>query len=193
MAPLDSPSDDDLMALGRQAMALPDAPPHWVRRAADIGVPEPELPWQSRVGELAAAANAVAASVARTAVRQIHAALDFDSWASPALATGMRSMPDRTRHLLFSAKGRDIDVRIIPVAERYAMAGQVLGADDFGTVELVHRPVPGSDDGESHVSSLDELGEFRFSGLRQGTVSITLRLGSDEVLLPSIDVGERRV
>ena len=102
-------------------------------------------------------------------------------------------MPDRTRHLLFSAKGRDIDVRIIPVAERYAMAGQVLGSDDFGTVELVHRPLPGSDDGESHVSSLDELGEFRFSGLRQGTVSITLRLGNDEVLLPSIDVGERRV
>lgn len=190
MAPLDSPSDDELMALGRQALSLPDAPAHWVRRAADIGVPEPERPWKSLVGDLAGAVvNAVSAAV----IRQVHAALDFDSWASPASATGMRSMPDRTRHLLFSAKGRDIDVRIIPVAERYAMAGQVLGADDFGTVELVHRPMPGSDDGESHVSSLDELGEFRFTGLRQGTVSITLRLGSDEVLLPSIDVGERRV
>lgn len=178
MEPLPDMSDEALAALSREALALPDAPADWLRRATAIGVPAPARPWKSLAGALA---------------QQVAAAMSFDSWGSPALATGMRSMPDRTRHLLFSAKGHDIDLRIIPVAERFAMAGQVLGPDDSGLVELVHHPMAGAAEHEAQVATLDELGEFRFIGLRQGTVSITLHLGQDEVILPSIEVGERRV
>ncbi|WP_088286224.1 hypothetical protein [Ideonella sp. A 288] len=175
-------SDDDLLVLTQQAMALPDAPSAWIQRAVAVG----QAPAESRV-----------ATTARAVVKHLVAALGFDSWSTPQLALGLRSMPDRTRHLLFSAQGRDIDLRIIPTAEHFAMAGQVLGPDDGGTVELVHRPLPLAGDEhsghEAHIASLDELGEFRFGDLRQGTVSIVFRLGKDEVHLPLIDVGERRV
>lgn len=167
-------SDEALAALGQQALSLPDAPAAWVRRAEAIGVPAPARPWKALA-------------------QQVAAVLSFDSWGAPALATGMRSMPERTRHLLYSAKGHDIDLRIIPVAERFAMAGQVLGPSDAGVVVLVQHPMAGAGELEAQVVTLDELGEFRFVGLGQGTVSMTLRLGTDEVVLPSIQVGERRV
>ncbi|MBL0148880.1 MAG: hypothetical protein IPP87_09255 [Ideonella sp.] len=178
MEHLPAMTDDELASLSRQALALPGAPADWLCRAVAIGAPTPVRPWKDLAGALS---------------QHVAAALSFDSWGAHALASGMRSMPDRTRHLLFSAKGHDIDLRIIPVAERFAMAGQVLGPDDVGMVELVHHPRAGASDHEAHVAALDELGEFRFVGLRQGTVSITLRLGKDEVILPSIEVGEHRV
>lgn len=175
-------SDDDLLVLTQQALALADAPTAWVQRATALG----QVPVAARL-----------ANTAQAAVRHLVAALGFDSWSTPPMALGLRSMPDRTRHLLFSAQGRDIDLRIIPTAEHFAMAGQVLGPDDGGTVELVHRSMVSAGDEhnrhEAHIASLDELGEFRFGDLRQGTVSIVFRLGKDEVHLPLIDVGERRV
>ena len=36
------------------------------------------------------------------------------------------------------------------------------------------------------------LGEFRLEGMRRGTYVLTLRMGDDEIVLPPIEVGERR-
>lgn len=198
MEPNQALTDDELQALARAALALPDAPAQWVRRAEALGAPVADPVWlgKAAVAAMAHPAGQVVGQVARQLGRQaaqaMAAAVSFDSWQRPALACGMRSMPARTRHLLFTAQGRDIDLRIFPLADRYGMAGQVLGPDDAGTVELVHRPKPGLDDRQSHVAALDDLGEFRFAGLSQGTVSITLRLGADEVRLPPIEVGDRQ-
>ena len=101
-------------------------------------------------------------------------------------------MASDTRHLLFSAKGRDIDLRISPAAEAFALSGQILGPDDTGVVELVTQSDGAPDSGAARVAPVDALGEFRLDGVRGGTYRLTLRMGGDEIVLPAIDVGARR-
>lgn len=164
MTPLHDLNDDDLVAAARRAVrALPDAPEAWVQRAIDL------LPVPSLVGTL---------------LRRLQAVLSFDSWAQPAPALGMRSAADDTRHLLFSVEGRDIDLRIVPAGATWALAGQVLGPDEAGTVELA------GGDG-ARRTPLDELGEFRIEGLASGRYTLTLRVAGDEILLPALEVGPR--
>jgi hypothetical protein len=167
-------TDDELLRELHHAIeALPDAPPAMQRAAIDLwaaGAP--------RVG-LVATAGAL--------VQRVLAVLSFDSWAAPTLAHGMRSLRAPTRHLLFNAEGRDIDLRVIPHAQGFSLAGQVLGPDDAGAVELV-----ASEPSEPsvHRCALDSLGAFRLDDLKPGVYSLTLRLGADEIVLPSIDVGQ---
>lgn len=155
--------DDDFERLLRAAVALPDAPPALVHRAVAL----------------------FAAQAAPSLLRRIAAALSFDSWAQPAAALGVRAPRAATRHLLYSAEGRDIDLRVTPVgAQTFALAGQVLGPDEAGAVEL------GALAGQpARHAALDALGEFRFEGLPAGDYRLTLRLGSEEILLPSVPVG----
>ena len=95
-------------------------------------------------------------------------------------------MPADTRHLLFSAMGRDIDLRIAPAEELFALSGQILGPDEAGRVE-----VNAAGSADKRVASIDDLGEFRVDGLPKGTYLLTLRMGSDEIALPPIEVGKR--
>ena len=177
MKPLENLSDEEFASIVQRAIALPDAPPSFLRAAIDQ--------WPAaRPAPLQAAVQAV--------VRRIAAALAFDSWAAAPLALGMRSVPSDTRHLLFSAMGRDIDLRITPAADQFALAGQILGPDDAGVVELVAHSEHGAQTPDVRVATLDGLGEFRLDGVIRGSYLLTLRLGSDEIVLPPIDVGERR-
>ena len=100
----------------------------------------------------------------------------------------MRSAQVATRHLLYSAQGRDIDLRIAPSAEFFSMAGQILGPDEVGMVELSYEH---DESRQAFVTALDSLGEFRIDGIRRGTYVMTLRMGSDEIVLPTVEVGER--
>ena len=113
--------------------------------------------------------------------------LTFDSWAAPALALGMRSLRAPTRHLLFSSLGRDIDLRIAQVAGAFCLTGQILGPDEAGQIELA--PLPDAAPAQ-HVGALDGLGEFRIDGVARGQYRLCLRLGSDLITLPPIDVGD---
>jgi hypothetical protein len=167
----DQLTDADLAALLPRAAAMPDAPPDWLRAAEDL----------SPRGD-------AAGSVARGAKRLLAAALRFDSWAGAPLAFGMRALPSETRHLLFSAMGRDIDLRITPAAPHFALAGQILGPDESGRVELT--PQAGQGEGR-RMAAIDELGEFRLDDVHSGTYRLTLRMGNDEIVLPPIEVGER--
>ena len=171
MKPLDRLDDEELVRAARRAMqALPDAPPAWQKAA--IG--------------LFPAAPSLLASAATTVLRQLQAVLSFDSWAQPALAGGMRSGGSATRHLLYSVDGRDIDLRITAAGEFFGLAGQVLGPDEAGVAELA----PRREGSAAHQAPLDSLGEFRIDGVRRGSYLLTLRLGGDEIVLPSIEVGE---
>jgi hypothetical protein len=171
MKPLDQLNDDELAPLVKRAAALPDAPPEMIQAASDL-FPKPSL-----------------RDVARAATRLLAASLRFDSWAGAPLAFGMRSLPSDTRHLLFSAMGRDIDLRISPAQEHFALAGQILGPDESGRAELIAQ-AGGSD--QKRVAPIDELGEFRLDDIERGTYLLTLRMGSDEIVLPPIEVGARR-
>lgn len=177
MRPLDSYSDDELARLlPRAKAALPDAPPAMVRAVIDL--------WP------AAAKNPLAA-MADAAFKRISAVLSFDSWAAGAVPAGVRSVPSASRHLLFSAMGRDIDLRIAPAADRFSLSGQVLGPDESGKVQLVSQS--GADaESTAQVVALDDLGEFHLDGVAVGTYLLTVRVGSDEIVLPPIEVGEQR-
>ena len=171
MKPIDRLSDAELtQALRRAVRALPDVPASL--EAAAIGL----MP--------AVSMSAVLAAGARAAAAQIRAVLSFDSWAAPAPAQGMRSLRSPTRHLLFNAEGRDIDLRISPQGETFSLAGQVLGPDDAGRVELLAQGA-----GPARSAELDALGEFRVDGLPAGCYVLTLELGADRIELPAFEVG----
>ncbi len=171
MKPVDHLTDDEFSQRVQQAVrALPDPPAALVSAAMALW-PGAQQPW---------------AQALQAAARHMLAVLNFDSWATPGLALGMRSARSPLRHLLFSAQGRDIDLRIAAQAESYSLFGQVLGPDEAGRIELRH-----SAEGPAlHQVELDELGEFRIDDLSAGDYQLSLHLGADHILLPSLQVGE---
>lgn len=129
---------------------------------------------------------------ARTVLGRVVAALSFDSRATAPQASGMRARGSDTRHLLFSAKGRDIDLRIVPSADGFALSGQVLGPGESGSVHLATCLRGAARSQAWQAATLDDLGEFHIDALVAGTYEITLRLGGDEIALPPIDVDDKR-
>jgi hypothetical protein len=185
MKPFETLTDDELHhQLQRAVQALPDAPLHLQRAAIGLWPATP-----------AAAASGVVAR-AQAALAQIAAVLSFDSWAAPAVAVGMRSLRSPTRHLLYSAQGRDIDLRISPspvgsseASNAFVMAGQVLGPDESGSVQLTALQVGAAGAGQTRLTALDEMGEFRIEGLAPGSYALTLQVGDDAIVLPPLRVG----
>lgn len=171
MKPIQDLSDAEFAALARQAAALPDAPAALVQAAIDLWVPpRPSL-----------------GDVARSLGRLIQGVLSFDSWAAaPAgAALAVRSAETDTRHLLYSAQGRDIDLRVAPSARQFVLAGQILGPDETGHVELNLADQTGA----TVQTALNGLGEFRIEGLSGGRYVLTLHVGQDTIVLPPLDVG----
>ena len=172
--PLRRLSDEELLARLPKAAALPDAPAAWVQRAVAA--------WQAPMGERVAGA-------AEALRRRVLAWLSFDSWAQPPLAMGLRSTGSATRQLVFSAEGRDVDLRIAPAGAAFALNGQVLGPDESGTVLLT--PEASADDpATTRHGALDALGEFRFAEVPAGRYQLTLQLAEQDLVLPAFDVGE---
>jgi hypothetical protein len=166
MKPLEQLNDDELAAAGRRAgRQLPDAPAVWIARAEAL-MPGPVAGAVARAGE---------------ALRRLAATLTFDSRARPAL--GMRGDTGTGRQLLFSAEGRDIDLRIVGGHGVFTLAGQVLGPDEAGTARL------DAGDGAGRTATLDAFGEFRFDNVAAGRAVLTLHLGDDEIALPPIELG----
>lgn len=171
---LDGLSDDALGSVIKRSLSLRDPPAQAVQAAVDL------WPQRPTMGDRA-----------RAALSRVTALLAFDSWAAAPLAFGMRAVPSDTRHLLFTADGRDIDLRIVPAAERFSLSGQILGPDDTGAAELrVH--TGGEERGEPRIAPLDSLGEFHFDSVDAGTYVLTFRLSGGEITLTPIDVGDRR-
>jgi hypothetical protein len=171
-------TDEEFAELVRTAAALPDAPPALVRSAINLFRDAQPSP-------LMAAADGL--------LQRIRAVLTFDSWATGPAALGLRSMPaqSESRHMLFSAQGRDIDLRIVSAADSYVLAGQILGPDDTGMFELAvdtHSDAPAR---SARTVAIDDLGGFQMKDVRAGRYWMTLRLGNDAVELPAIEVGGR--
>lgn len=183
MKPLPSLTDDELAALARRAAALPDAPATLVQRAIAA--------WNSAPSVSKAAAAALQAG-ARAVLQQLAAVLTFDSWAASPLATGLRGARQPTRQLLFSADGRDVDLRISPAEEdnRFVLTGQVFGPDDTGIARLqAQSGDPTASAAPEQIGPLDEMGEFRLPGVAAGRYVLSLQLGDAEIVLPPIDLG----
>lgn len=127
----------------------------------------------------------------RQVLQRVAAALHFDSRSTTAPAVGLRGSLAETRHLLFSAKGRDIDLRVVPSGSGFELSGQVLGPDEGGRVALAAHLRAGSPPPPpTRHASIDPLGEFHLDAIDEGTYVLTLQLGGDEIVLPPIDMGE---
>ncbi len=178
MKPIATLTDEEFAELLHSAVALPDAPPALVRSAIAMFR-------EAQPSPLKLAADSV--------LQRIRAVLTFDSWATGPAALGLRSMPAQgeSRHMLFTAAGRDIDLRIISSANSYVLAGQILGPDESGSIELsvnTHQPQAAP---ILRTTTLDDLGAFHLNNVNAGTYWMTLKLGNDAVELPPIQVGGR--
>lgn len=176
MEPAKDLTDVEFAGLVQRAAALPDAPPLLVKAA---------------IGMWPASRPARTQSPVQAAFNRVAALLSFDSWASAPLALGVRAAPSETRHLLFAARGCDIDLRITPTADRFALAGQVLRPGASGMVELVTQADDDVDARNARVVTLDALGEFRLDDVSRGTYRLILRMSGDEIVLPPIEVRRR--
>lgn len=170
MSPTPDTPEDDWLDLVRQALAVRDSPPQTLQHALDLWRthgPRPRgTPPQRRWG----------------------AVLSADSWALPQQALGLRAAPSDVRHMLFTANDRDVDVRVAPQAEGFALSGQHLGPNAGGYAELSW--VSGGMPVTSPLgTALNDMGEFRFDGVAPGIYVLTVRIGGDEIVLPPFEIG----
>ena len=174
MPTFDRLTDSELLAQLRLAVAsLPDVPADLQRAAVALWTTAPSTP----------------ASIARlaTGVRRVVATLTFDSRAASSAVMSLRSGSVATRHWLFCAEGRDVDVRVAAHPDGWQVSGQVLGPDAAGTVRLSTLDV---DEAPALETALDELGEFHFDAVAAGRRLLTLNFPDVEIVLPPIAVGD---
>lgn len=166
-APL--PDDDSLQRRLRDSRQLEDAPETLIQRAIDL--------WHPR-------ATATTAATAGGSLRRWIATLRLDSAAGDNLALGLRaSGASATRQMLFSAEGRDIDLRLEPLPDRtWRISGQVLGPDAAGIAELR------CGDAALQQVAWSELSEFEFEPVATGICALTLRADGWEISVPSFDL-----
>lgn len=149
----------------RASRRLEDAPEALIQRA--IGL------WQPRAATAAGAGGVL---------QRWLATLRFDSAATGNVALGLRSSGiAATRQLLFSAEGRDIDLRIEPLPDRHwRISGQVLGPDATGLAELR------CGDALAQQVAWNELAEFEFAPVQGESCRLTLRSDGWEIEVPPI-------
>ncbi len=156
-------TDEAFVRRARRAVRqLQDAPAELQRRAVDL-FPVRTLP-----------------QAAREMLRRVSAVLSFDSWAAtPALA--VRSGAGLARQLVFDAPEGSVELRVLPTARTLALAGQWLGEETEGRVEL--------EGAAAANAALDETGGFRIEGLAAGEYRLSLQVGDTLIELPPLVLG----
>lgn len=112
--------------------------------------------------------------------RRVTAKRRFDSSAQ-TMVVGIRAGTSADRQMLFEADALAIDLRIMPESTGTVLAGQILGDDVGGTVDLI---MP------SGVFSADinDLSEFTLPSVASGKYTLLLHLADRDVVLPDLDV-----
>jgi hypothetical protein len=162
------PADDDLEQLLGRSRRLEDAPEAVIGRAIGIWSRSPRA--------------------AAGLLHRVLAALTFDSGdaAIDPRSLGLRSSSSPTRQMLYSAEGRDIDLRLCAVgpADRgvvWRLSGQILGPDAVGHAVLRFA-------GGERLTDWNEVSEFSFDEVPEGRVEVILRSMTWEIALPPIDI-----
>lgn len=163
MKPVRELTDDEVARLLRDGNRQVDAPEHVIQRALRLYSRRQSAPRQG-------------------VLERLVAALTFDSGAGSPLAMGVRAGAAQARQMLFSAEGRDIDLRIAPAlgaSASFAVSGQVLGPDLSGVISLQGA-------GGHWSTELNELAEFSFDAVPPGHYMLTLQLEGAIVVLPEL-------
>jgi hypothetical protein len=122
------------------------------------------------------------ASPKSSALSRILAALTFDSFTA-APAYGLRSQAGGGRQLVYSTETIDIDVRVSEENDAWQLAGQMPGLlCTGGEVNL---------EGEkfSATTKLNELCEFGFSSVPEGTYTLAIHLPDVTIETPPLELG----
>jgi hypothetical protein len=114
-------------------------------------------------------------------LRRIAAVLRFDSMQAP-LAFGLRSGSTLPRQLLYGAEGRDLDLRINPAGTLWRVAGQILGPDEDGFVELCGPSI-------RVQTRLNALSEFSLPPVPAGNYTLTIHQADLEITIDELGVG----
>jgi hypothetical protein len=110
---------------------------------------------------------------ARQTLREILASVVFDSFAQPALA-GARG-GSGSRQFLLTAEDFDIHLRIWAFGNARRVTGQILSRGGSNTLKTVHLHL--LQDGKRIGSAeADEFGEFEFTEVVEGPVSMEIEL-----------------
>jgi hypothetical protein len=122
------------------------------------------------------------ASPKRSALSRIVAALTFDSLTA-APAYGLRSQAGGGRQLVYSTETVDIDVRVSAENEEWQLSGQLPGLlCTGGKVDL-------EGDKFSATAKLNELCEFAFSSVPEGTYKLAIHLPDVIIETPLLELG----
>lgn len=138
-----------------------DAPDHVIARAVRLIRPKEALP-----GPL----------------RRLTALIRSDSWRTPGLAYGLRSVHAWPRAILLRAGDREIDLQVAPKGEQWQISGQVLGPESPGDVTL-------SGPADHVTARLNELGEFTLPLVAGGRYTLTVTQGELEIVVPNLEIG----
>lgn len=118
-------------------------------------------------------------------LRRIVAALAFDSASAAATALGIRAANPGARQLLFSAAGRDIDLRIAAQpaggTPKFCVSGQIFGPDVVGQAEL-RAP------NYQATRAWNDMSEFCFDDVPPGACTLVLSSAEWQVELPAFQV-----
>ena len=163
----ETPEDEALSRELRASRQLFEAPEAVIQRAIHVF-----------------AAQAPAPAPAPRLLQRLLATLTFDSASLTPLGAGLRSESAATRQLLFSAEGRDVDLRVAAAddGQHFIVSGQVLGPDETGVAVLK------CSDGE-FSAAWNELSEFQFVPVGLGPCRVTLRAEGWEIELPPLQLG----
>jgi hypothetical protein len=180
-APLAVAADDEALASRLAASrAMVDAPEAVIRRAIEL--------FQARQPAAQAATTGLGLG---QQLRRLVATLVFDSDTRTPLALGLRSAePGEVRQILYSADGRDVDLRLVQVDAEggaWRVSGQILGPDSRGEAEI---RLPS---GQRTAVPWNELSEFSFNPVAASACTLTLRSPEWEIELPEISLQRRAV
>jgi hypothetical protein len=111
------------------------------------------------------------------------ARLLFDSGqTSGGLAFGLRAGQTTSRQLLFSAGEHEIELRVMPVVDRWTISGQVLGACDASGAAEIAGPT-------RRRAQLNDVCEFVLEGLPAGAYRLSVELSDGQIDVPEVLVG----
>lgn len=117
-------------------------------------------------------------------LRRLVASLSFDSGArTPAFGLRSGATAAASRQLLFSAGDLDVDLRLAPSGEGWAVSGQVLGRCTAGRAELF----AGGDE-QAARADLNDLCEFALPPVAAGTYTLRLTVDDAEIEVPGLSL-----
>jgi hypothetical protein len=110
----------------------------------------------------------------RPTLKQVLAAVVFDSFQQPAFA-GARGGAGAARQLIFRADNFDIHIKIWGEQDRRQLLGQMLSrsADVSPEEGHIHLFFQGE---RLESKSMDDMGEFHFTGIPEGNLSLQIDL-----------------